>query len=64
MPCPFFAQVSDLDGTMVGEGEEADACTSDFGAYWEDNAALAGGVLVYNTGRSLGQFQGLRLGGR
>ena len=44
---------------MVGEGEEADACTSDFGAYWEDNAALAGGVLVYNTGRSLGQFQGL-----
>ena len=31
---------------MVGEGEEADACTSDFGAYWEDNAALAGGVLL------------------
>jgi hypothetical protein len=51
--------VSDLDGTMVGEGEEADACTRDFAAYWEDNAALAGGVLVYNTGRSLGQFQGL-----
>ena len=37
------AQVSDLDGTMVGEGEEADACTTDFGVYWEDNAALAGG---------------------
>ena len=44
-------QVSDLDGTMVGEGEEADAATAEFGAYWEDNAALAGGVLVYNTGR-------------
>ena len=47
-------QVSDLDGTMVGEGEEADACTRDFAAYWEDNAALAGGVLVYNTGRWVG----------
>ncbi|KAL4852949.1 putative sucrose-phosphatase 2 [Chlorella vulgaris] len=56
---PPMMLVSDLDGTMVGEGEEADACTRDFAAYWEDNAALAGGVLVYNTGRSLGQFQGL-----
>lgn len=43
--------MSDLDGTMVGDGEEADACTADFQAYWEENAALAGGVLVYNTGR-------------
>lgn len=51
--------VSDLDGTMVGEGPEADAMTSEFGAYWEESAALVGSVLVYNTGRSLGQFQGL-----
>jgi hypothetical protein len=27
--------------------------------YWESHAALAGSVLVYNTGRSLGQFQSL-----
>ncbi len=44
---------------MVGEGPEADAGTAAFCAYWEDTAALAGGVLVYNTGRSLGQFTGL-----
>lgn len=43
--------MSDLDGTMVGEGEEADAATREFAAYWEENAALSGGVLVYNTGR-------------
>ena len=56
LPTPHFSslqpfQVSDLDGTMVGEGEEADAGTREFAAYWEENAALAGGVLVYNTGR-------------
>jgi len=51
--------VSDLDGTMVGEGPEADAMTASFGTYWEESAALVGSVLVYNTGRSLGQFQGL-----
>lgn len=44
---------------MVGDGEEADAGTREFCSYWEDNAALSGGVLVYNTGRSLGQFMGL-----
>lgn len=49
-------QVSDLDGTMVGEGREADTKTQDFCTYWESNAALAGGILVYNTGRSLGGF--------
>lgn len=48
---PCHPQVSDLDGTMVGEGEEADATTREFAAYWEENAALSGGVLVYNTGR-------------
>lgn len=52
-------QVSDLDGTMVGETAEADAATQSFRDYWEDSAALAGSVLVYNTGRSLGQFVSL-----
>ena len=52
-------QVSDLDGTMVGEGEAADTATREFRDYWESNAALAGSVLVYNTGRSLGQFNSL-----
>jgi len=56
---PPVMLVSDLDGTLVGDGIHADQKTSDFGAYWEDNAALVGSVLVYNTGRSLGQFQGL-----
>ncbi|KAH7618839.1 putative sucrose-phosphatase 1 [Nannochloris sp. 'desiccata'] len=56
---PPVMLVSDLDGTLVGDGADADQKTSDFGAYWEDNAALVGSVLVYNTGRSLGQFQGL-----
>ena len=41
---------------MVGDGEVADSKTQDFCTYWESNAALAEGVLVYNTGRSLGGF--------
>ncbi|KAG2425471.1 hypothetical protein HXX76_013681 [Chlamydomonas incerta] len=44
--------VSDLDGTMVGD----DAATGAFKSWWEDAGALAGGVLVYNTGRSLPSF--------
>lgn len=52
-------QVSDLDGTMVGESPAADAATAAFSSYWENTATLAGGVLVYNTGRSLGQVQQL-----
>lgn len=27
--------------------------------YWEEHAALSGSVLVFNTGRSLGQIQSL-----
>jgi len=41
---------------MVSEEEEADAATQEFCTYWESTSALAGGVLVYNTGRSLGGF--------
>ncbi|GAB4820554.1 hypothetical protein N2152v2_007600 [Parachlorella kessleri] len=48
--------VSDLDGTMVGDGDDAHSMTSDFCQYWEEHSALAGCVLVYNTGRSLGSF--------
>lgn len=40
-------QVSDLDGTMVGD----DSATGQFKSWWEDCGALRGGVLVYNTGR-------------
>lgn len=56
---PPIMLVSDLDGTLVGEGDHADQLTRQFGAYWENNAALVGSKLVYNTGRSLGQFIGL-----
>lgn len=52
----FILQVSDLDGTMVGNGEEADAMTQAFTDHWESNAVLRRSVLVYNTGRSLGQI--------
>ena len=44
---------------MVGNGHEADAMTRSFTQYWEDNAVLRNSVLVYNTGRSLGQFTSL-----
>lgn len=51
--------VSDLDGTMVGNGNEADSMTRRFTEFWENNAVLRNSVLVYNTGRSLGQFTSL-----
>lgn len=52
-------QVSDLDGTMVGNGDEADAMTQAFTDHWENNAVLRHSILVYNTGRSLGQITSL-----
>eukprot|EP00884_Botryococcus_braunii_P004434 jgi/Botrbrau1/13992/Bobra.150_1s0004.1 len=56
---PPIMLVSDLDGTMVGGNQWANEATREFCNYWEYNAALCGGVLVYNTGRSLGQFMSL-----
>jgi hydroxymethylpyrimidine pyrophosphatase-like HAD family hydrolase len=51
--------VTDLDGTLVGDTPEADAATSAFRDYWDSHARLAGGVLVFNTGRSIGQVMSL-----
>ncbi|EFJ40325.1 hypothetical protein VOLCADRAFT_119992 [Volvox carteri f. nagariensis] len=50
--------VSDIDGTMIGDMSCPDAFSSShrFAEYWENSASLAGSLLVYNTGRSLGQF--------
>ncbi|PNH04622.1 Ribosomal protein S6 kinase alpha-4 [Tetrabaena socialis] len=52
------ARVSDIDGTMIGDMSSPDVFTSSerFADYWENSASLAGSLLVYNTGRSLGQF--------
>lgn len=55
-PCML---VSDLDHTLFAEGEEAASALGRFTHYWESEAALARSVLVYNTGRSLGQFVSL-----
>mmetsp|Transcript_10746 Transcript_10746/g.25503 ORF Transcript_10746/g.25503 Transcript_10746/m.25503 type:complete len:556 (+) Transcript_10746:100-1767(+) len=56
---PPVMLVSDLDGTMVGDTPEFDSATDAFRHYWENNSALANSVLVYNTGRSVGQFVSL-----
>lgn len=56
---PATMLVADLDGTIVGDDEAADAATAHFNNYWEGVASLSGSFLVYNTGRSQGQFTGL-----
>ena len=56
---PRFMVVTDLDGTLVGEGPEADTATAAFRDYWDGRGRLAGGVLVFNTGRSIGQVMSL-----
>lgn len=56
---PPIMLVSDLDGTMVGQSPEFDAGTKAFKRYWDDSASLAGSVLVYSTGRSIGQVMSL-----
>lgn len=52
-------QVSDVDGTMIDEDDFAVQCAKDFRSYWENSAALCSSILVYNTGRSIGQLTGL-----
>jgi hypothetical protein len=55
----FGSQVSDVDGTMIDENDSAVRAAADFRDYWENSATLCGSVLVYNTGRSIGQMTGL-----
>lgn len=52
---PARPQVSDLDGTMVGD----DAAQRAFAHYWHTLASPTGSRLVYSTGRSLDSFLGL-----
>jgi hypothetical protein len=52
-------QVSDVDGTMIDDNELSLRCAWDFREYWENTAALCSSILVYNTGRSIGQLTGL-----
>ena len=53
---PRYMLVSDIDGTMIGEHGDAGQYASSrrFRDYWESGPALAGSILVYNTGRSVG----------
>lgn len=58
-------QCTDLDGTLIEDGEDNDfvrgadestrRCASYFGKY----LAPSGGVVVFNTGRSIGMVEGL-----
>lgn len=55
----MLMQVSDVDGTMIDDNELSRRCAWDFREYWENTAALCSSILVYNTGRSVGQVTGL-----
>lgn len=52
-------QVSDVDGTMIDDSHEGIRYAEDFREYWENSATLCSSILVYNTGRSIGQLTGL-----
>ena len=56
-------QVSDIDGTMIGDMSSADVFTTSerFADYWENSASLTGSLLVYNTG-GRGRVVGIRRG--
>ncbi len=56
---PRFLLASDLDGTMIENSEDAWQATRAFRDWWESTGVLANGVLVYNTGRSLGAVKEL-----
>jgi hypothetical protein len=47
-------QVSDIDGTMIGDMGMPDvfASSARFADYWENSASLSGSLLVYNTGEA------------
>jgi hypothetical protein len=51
--------VSDVDGTMIEDSDTACKAAWDFREYWENSAALCSSIMVYNTGRSIGQLTGL-----
>lgn len=54
-----YMLVSDVDGTMIDDSHEGIQYAEDFREYWENSATLRGSILVYNTGRSIGQLTGL-----
>jgi hypothetical protein len=59
--CSVLLQCTDLDGTLIEDGEEGDwvrqndeltyLCAQHFAQY----LAPAGGLIVFNTGRSIGE---------
>jgi len=44
---------------MIDEDDFSVQCAKDFRQYWENSATLCSSILVYNTGRSIGQLTGL-----
>ena len=52
--------VSDLDGTMVGSSDAADAATLDFREYWLSEQRVRKSLLVFSTGRTLEQYLELK----
>ncbi len=61
-----MVQCTDLDGTLIEDQAEAndwvranDELTYHAGQHFGQFIAPAGGVLVYNTGRSIGMVEGL-----